>query len=141
MMKNTLAMAIERLDELEPGLRSLDTLFALGAIMTKGEGGYQAGDWDFHIWGHTLGGFSVGAIERRRQNEEPFPMVYHTQRKWIICSSGQLKVASEGRETILNKGEELVIPSMVPHQIYPISKKGIAVLVMVPADPGMQRNG
>ena len=135
----TLTVAIAKLDELEPGLRSLDTLFALGVIVSKSEGRHQAGDWDLHIWVHDLEGFSVGAIKRVRQNGQPFPMVVHNQKKWILCSKGMIRVESEGETTLLMEGERMTIAPMVPHEIHPVTDEGIAVLVMVPADPGMKR--
>lgn len=132
-----LVEAIERLNELEPGLRSLDTLFALGVIETKSEGGHQAGDWDLHIWAHNLKGFSVGAIERVRNAGEPFPMLVHAQKKWIICSKGTIKIVCEKKEAILREGQRVTVKPMTSHKIYAVSEACTVVFVTVPADPGM----
>ena len=138
-MSNPLDDAIARLNELEPGLRSLDTLFSLGVITSKGEGEFNVGDWDFQVWACSIDGFSVGAIRRERQNDLPFPAVVHEQKKWIICSTGQIRVETETEKRVLRAGERMTIEPMVSHAIYGVTEQGAAVLVMVPADPGMSR--
>jgi hypothetical protein len=135
---NPLDKAIARLNELEPGMRSLDTLFVLGEIRTKNEGGFQAGDFDMHIWGHSLDGFSVGAIVRVRQDGKPFPQLVQSQKKWVLCCKGTIKVVRADEETTLTEGSRLTIPPKIAHEIYPVSKECSAIIVIVPADPGMQ---
>ncbi len=135
---NKLIKAIQRLNELEPELRSLDTLFALGEVITRSEGGFQAGDFDVSIWGHGLGGFSVGAIVRVRTENKPFPELVQKQKKWILCCEGKIKVIHDGTDTVLESGECLAILPMVAHEIFPVSRKCCAVISTVPDDPGMK---
>lgn len=136
MRENKLDEYLIRLNELEPGLRSLDTLFALGAI-TKSEGEVRAGDFDFYTWGHCLDGFSVGAIVRTRLDGHPFPMLIMGQKKWVLCSKGEIKVIYGDQETVLSEGCRLTILPKVPHEIHPVSKESCAIIVTVPADPAM----
>ena len=136
--KSELVKAIERLDELEPELRSLDTLFALGEVITRSEGGFQAGDFDVNIWGHGLEGFSAGAIVRARMDGEPFPMLSQEQTKWVLCCKGKFKIAHDEAETMLEVGQCLLLSPRITHTIYPAAKECVAVMVTVPADPGMK---
>ena len=135
---NALDEAIERLNELEPGLRSLDTLFVLGEIITKNEGGFQVGDFDFRIWNHCLEGSSVGAIFRSRQDGKPFPQLVQSQKKWILCCKGEMKILHGDQETTISEGGHLTIMPRTPHEIHPVSEDCSAIIVIVPADPGMQ---
>ncbi len=135
---NTLDDAIERLAELEPGLRSLDSLFALGEIVPRAGGGFQVGDFDLHIWEHSLDGFSVGAIARRRQAGYIFPRLIQSQKKWILCCKGEIRVIYADKDVILGQGTRLTIPPRTAHEIHPISEDCVAVIVTIPSDPGMR---
>ena len=137
-VKNELVKVIERLDELEPKLRSLDTLFALGEVITRSEGGFQAGDFDVSIWGHGLDGFSVGAIVRARSDGKPFPELIQEQKRWILCCKGKIEIVHGGTDTVLERGQSIMVPSLVAHEIFPVTQECIAVLATIPADPGMK---
>ena len=134
---NILERAIERLGELEPGLMSLDSLLVLGAA-TMNKTGFQVGDFDLFVWGHGLDNFSVGAIVRTRHDGNPFPPLKQSQKKWIISCKGKIKVVYGGNEVILSEGEILSIAPKTSHEIYPVSGKSISLMVIIPADPGMQ---
>jgi len=135
---NTLDEAIERLSALEPGLRSLDSLFALGEMVPRAGGGFQVGDFDLHIWEHTLDGFSVGAITRCRQAGQIFPKLIQSQKKWILCSKGTIRVMREDKPITLGQGARITIPPRTAHEIHPVSEDCAAVIVTIPSDPGMR---
>jgi len=135
---NNLDEALVRLNELEPGLRSLDTLFALGEVIKGEKGHHNAGDFDLTVWEHSMDGFSVGAIVRARMDGKPFPSLNQSQKKWILCCKGRMKIVYGENIKTMGEGERLTIPSKTPHEIYPITEDCSAIIVTVPADPGMR---
>lgn len=136
-----LDLVLKKMEVLESGLQTLEMLFAAGAIVPLPDGKNRVGDWDMKIWEHSVdNGFSVAAIERARQTGAPFPCVVHRQKKWILCSQGEIKVVCGSEVRILNEGQRMTVPPDTAHKIVPATAKCSAVLITIPADPGMRRN-
>ena len=132
----TLQDSINKLDELEPEMMTLEMLSALGCVIPN-QNGFQVGDFDFFTWNHCLNGFSVGVITRERQDGNPFPALTQPQKKWVICCKGSLKIGYQDSSHILNEGYRVTIPPKIKHDIQPMTPEAVAIIVVIPEDPGM----
>lgn len=125
---------IEKLEAMEPALRSVDQLLKLGVI-SRATNSTEVGDWDICTWSHSHdGAFTVGCLKRVRQNDEPFPFHIHGQRLWVLVSRGKVRIEFLKTEAFLGEGEYLVIDPGTPHQIAAASRDALLVFVTIPAE-------
>jgi len=144
--KTAINDCLRKLDEIEdsfassPHALTLEVLFQTGIII--GCDSVQAGDFNLVTWSHSSdGSFSVGALERVRQNGEVFPKHEHAQRLWLLCSKGvALIIMDEGREILLKVGEYTVIEPNTQHLIQAKTKECVLLMVTIPADPGLRNH-
>ncbi len=129
---------INKLEKLEPELRSIDRLYSTGCIH-RGATFSDAGDWQVYTWKTSFeGDFTAGAMQRVRQNGEPFPAHVHKERAWIMCSRGEVRVRVAETDRDLKVGDFVVIDPDILHEIYALSKSCCVVFVTIPADMGYE---
>lgn len=142
--KTAINDCLRKLDEIEDSFASsshaltLETLFQAGTIV--GCDSVQAGDFNLVTWSHSSdGSFSVGALERVRQDGEAFPKHEHAQRLWLLCSKGSaLIIMDEGQEIFVEMGEYTVIEPNTQHLIQAKTEECVLLIVTIPADPGLR---
>lgn len=135
---------LKKLDEIEEKFQGRHTLLALfEAGLITGRKIIAAGDFNLVTWSHSSdGAFSVGVLEKTRNNKIPFPEHEHEQRLWLLCSKGTAVIVlpHEDRKVHLNQGDYVVVEPFVKHIIQAESTECILLMVTIPADPGMYRS-
>lgn len=139
--KTRLSACLEKLDQIEKGFskaQTLDLLFQNGII--TGREVVTAGDFNLITWSHSSdGSFSVGALEKVRNEGKPFPEHVHEQRLWLLCSKGVATLDLIDKRIDLNQGEYTVVEPLTRHVIHSNTSECVILMVTIPADPGLER--
>jgi len=134
---------LDKLDKIEKSFpshpKTLEVLFQSG-ILTGSHAVMSAGDFNLITWSHSSdGSFSVGALERARHEDKPFPEHEHKQRLWLLCSKGSAIVTTGNKENMaMEQGDYAVVEPMTPHIIQAITEECTILMVTIPADPGLR---